>query len=199
MPYPTRKPPNEWIYFVLNGMVSPGTIPRGGVKGFGRATGWDIKRGKGTRGATLTLKDQPPCEGSITLQLIGPGGLYFDGSPSHDFADWDAFVAGVLSTPVTQQAAQGLGIYYPGFSAIDLSAVVIKHYSTLDHVGRGLYHVTIQMIEWSPPLPKSIVSTVASTKPDAGGGGKPAPPHPEDPRISALKAQIAAALKAATP
>lgn len=196
-PTSTDRNVNSWLWATIRGWPTPGTIPRGGIKGFKRETGWDIKKGKGTSGATLTLKDRPPCEGTITLQLIGPGGFYsFGGSyPSTDFQDWDAFVSLVLSISPAQQKAQGLSFYYPGLASIGLTSVVVKDYSPPDHVGRGLYLATINLIEWSPPPPVSIVSTPASKAPDTPDTATP----PQDPRITALQAQIAAASQAAAP
>ena len=196
MPYPTPTNPNEWLYAVIKGTPTPGTIPRGGVRGFTRPTGWDIKRGKGSKGATLTLKDQPPAQGSITMQLIGPGGFYADGTPSRDFAAWDNFVVGVLSISTTQQQAEGLAIYYPQFASIDLTAIVVEDYTGPEYVGKGLYHAVIKLIEWSPPPPVSIVQTPSGTSPD-----NPAPDTVpvQDPRIAALQAQIAAAAAANKP
>ena len=195
---PTVTDVNAWLYFKLLGTNSPGTIPRGGVRGFKRETGWDIKAGKGTKGATLTLKSQPPCKGSFILQLIGPGGFYAWGGPSTDFAQWDAFAANVLSiNPTIQQGLGGLAIYYPGFASIGLTAVVVAHYTGPEHIGRGMYHATIDLIEYCPPPPVSIVATPTSLKPDnpeAPGG-----PTPVDPRIAALQAAIAAANKASQP
>jgi hypothetical protein len=178
---------NSWMYFTLSGVKSPGTIPRGGVKGFRRETGWDEKAGKGTQGATLTLKTKPPVKGSITIQLITP----------QDFTDWDNFVLAVLSIPVTNQQADGLSIFYPQFSSIGLTTVVIAHYTGPEEVKPGLYYVTIEMIEWSPPPATSIVATVAATAPEQDNTQN-APP-PQDPRITQLQAQIAAASQAASP
>ena len=203
-PSPTSTAVNEWLYFRLLGTTSPGTIPRGGVRGFKRETGWDIKKGKGTKGATLTLKDQPPCHGSITLQLIGPGGFTsYSGqnqstTASRDFLDWDFFVENVLSiNPAIQQGLGGLAIYYPGFASIGLTAVVVAHYTGPEHVGRGLYHCVIDLIEYAPPPAVSIVQTPTSLKPDTNG---PTPaPKPQDPRIVALQQAIAAAAAASAP
>ena len=182
---------NQWLSFTLAGLQSPGTIPRGGIKGFKRETGWDIKKGKGVKGATLTLTSQPPCHGSITLQLIGPGGFYADGTPSTDFAQWDTFVAEVLtSETAAQQQAQGLAIYYPGFASINLTSVVVAHFTGPEHVGKGLYTVAIDLIEWTPPPPVSVVSTVSSQKQDSDSG---APAKPQDPRIVAAQQRLAAA------
>jgi hypothetical protein len=201
-PQPTMQPPlssvsvgfdtnqsyNGWIYFLLSGVQSPGTIARNGIKGFKRETGWDVKAGKGVRGATLTLKNMPPCEGSIVLQLV----------TAADFTAWDAFVSAVLAIPIESQQADGLSIFYPQFASIGLTTVVVKHFTGPEYQGKGLYHATIEIIEWSPPPNVSIVATVASTSPDQPDSDSSTPP-PEDPRIVALQAQIAAASQAATP
>lgn len=200
---PTPTDVNSWHYFTLNGFRSPGTIPRGGMKGFKRETGWDEKKGKGTKGATLTLKSAPPVKGTITLQLIGPGGLDAFARKSTDFGDWDNFVTNALALDPAKVQAKGLNIWYPSFASIGLTAVVIAHYTAPEHAGRGLYLVHIEVIEWSPPPPVSIVSTPSGKKPDGSGSGKGAPPI--DPRLLAelavaeidrATAQVEAALRA---
>lgn len=171
---------NAWITWQLSGVQCPGTLVRpGGLRGFKRETGWDIKKGKGTQGATLTLKDMPPVEGTFTNQLV----------TQQDFADWDNFVSAVLSTSAKDQQADGLSLYYPGLSSIGLNTVVVKNYSGPTYMGGGKFHVEVEVIEWQPPPNMSIVKTVAATAPD-----NPAPDTPpvEDPRITALEAQIAA-------
>lgn len=178
-PTPTLNPiqnANSWHTFTLGGQQSPGTIPRGGIRGFKRETGWDKKKGKGLQGATLTLKTQPPVEGSIALQLI----------TATDFANWDAFVSNALSISPTKQQAQGLAIYHPQFSSIGLTTVVVKNYSAPEHQGKGMYVATVELIEWAPPPPVNITSTVTATKPDVPDAEVP----PPDPRIVALQAQL---------
>jgi hypothetical protein len=174
---------NSWIKAQLSGVPTPGTIPPGGLKGFKRETGWDVKKGKGTQGATITLKDQSPVEGSVTLQLV----------TSQDFRDWDDFVENVLDLNPADQVANGLSWYYPGHTSIGLNAVVVKHYTGIEYQGRGMYHATFEVLEWFQPPPKSIVQTVASTEPDQDEDGQTTP---EDPRITAMQAQIAAANQA---
>lgn len=181
-PIPTVSPvsnANQWLYFQLKGVNSPGILEPGAIKGFLRETGWDEKKGKGTQGATLTLTSAPPVKGTITITLI----------TDQDFTNWDNFVANVLSISPAQQQTEGLAIYYPQFASIGLTSVVIKDYSGPEHVGRGKYHTTISMIEWVQPPSVSIVSTVAAQAPD-----NPAPDTVpvQDPRIAALQAQIAA-------
>ena len=176
---------NSWLKAQLGGVKTPGTIPVGGLRGFKRETGWDVKKGKGTKGATLTLKDQPPVEGTVICQL----------TTAQDFADWDDFVANVLDTDPETQQAEGLSWYYPGHVSISLSVVVIKHYTGIEYQGRGMYHGTFEIIEWGPPPAKSIVQTPAQEKPDANDPDTP--PAPEDPRLVALQAQLKAAEAAA--
>lgn len=188
-PTPTVNPiqnANLWMYFMLGGVPSPGTIPPGGIKGFKRETGWDKKKGKGSQGATLTLTSQPPMEGTITLQLITP----------QDFANWDNFVEAVLSISAADQKSYGLAIYHPQFSSQGLTAVVVAHYTGPEHQGKGKYFATIEMIEWSPPPSVSIVSTPAAQAPDAPDDTQVTPPNPE---IVALEAQIALLNRAANP
>ena len=179
-PTPTLNPidnANLWMYFQLRGVPSPGTIPRGGIKGFKRETGWDKKKGKGTQGATLTLTTVPPVEGSITLQLFTPA----------DFENWDTFVKNVLSISPAKQQAQGLTIYHPQFASIGLTNVVIANYTGPEHIGKGLYHVSIDFIEWQAPPAKSVVATVGQTFPDFPDTDVP----PQNPEITALQQQIA--------
>ena len=187
---------NDWQYVKLGGVNTPGTIPRGGLTGFKRETGWDKKKGKGTKGATLTLTSQPPCEGEVVLQLIGPGGFYSYAGASTDFAQWDAFVAAVLAISPTQQQAYGLAIYHPAFSSIGLTSVVVEWWTPPEHVGKGLYIVKMKLCEWQQPPPVSIAKTVAAQQPD-----KDAPDAipPIDPRLKGQNAQIAAAQAANRP
>jgi hypothetical protein len=188
VPTPTLNPigsSNLWHGFTLKGVLSPGTIPKGGIKGFKRSWGWDKKKGKGTQGATLTLTSAPVCEGTITIQLFTVA----------DFTAWDAFVANVLSIQPEQQKTSGLDIYYPAFSSIGLTTVVVESYSPPEHKGKGLYEVEIKLIEWSPPPAVNVTSTPDGTAPD---NTDPTTAPPVDPRVAALQAQIAALNKAAS-
>lgn len=178
-PSPTYLDPinnsQAWHYFTLQGLRSPGSIPRGGVRGFKRETGWEERKGKGTKGATLALVSAPPCRGTITLQFFQAQD--FATNVSH-IPNWDAFVNLVLSIDPAKQTAEGLAIYYPGFASIGLTQVVVKSYSPPEHKGRGLYTVEIELIEWVPPPAVNITSTVAATATDVEAT-KPAKPLTE--------------------
>jgi hypothetical protein len=195
-PQPTLLPPlttvsvgydvgqNPWLAPKLSGVSLPGTIVvPGGLQGFKRQTGWDIQAGKGTAGAQLILKDQPPVGGTVTMQLV----------TAADFAAWDAFVFAVLSISREDQKANGLSWYYPGHASIGLTVVVVENYTgPVPQKPGGVFHVTIQIIEWSPPPATSIVQTVASTSLDADDASTFSnQPANQDPRITALQNQIA--------
>lgn len=113
-----------------------------------------------------------------------------------DFNDWDSFVTAVLTIPVKAQQADGLAIYYPGFSSIGLTVVVVKHYTGPEPVGKGLFHASIQLIEWSSPPNMSIVQTVAAQKADVPDTTVP---QPTDPRVAAAAQARDAAYQAAFP
>jgi hypothetical protein len=168
---------NDWMYFTIAGINSPGSIPHDGIKGFKRETGWDVKKGKGTVGATLTLKDRPPCKGTIELDLI----------TSADFAGYDALIAQVLAVDAKAQQQTGFGIYHPAFTSIGLTQVVVAYYTPpLPSGTKRKYRVTIGFIEWQPPPPVSVVSTVASAAPDGSSKGPKAP----SPARQALQQQL---------
>lgn len=153
--------PNSWMHAKIGGTVTPGTIPKDGIRGLDRETGWDEQAGKGTKGATLVRKSQPPARGSITLQLFTP----------QDFNDWDAFVSNVLSVPADKQTAEGLSFFHSGQpTSGGITSVVVKKYTLIPrHMGRGMYHVTIDLIEWTPPPAATVVSTVATDASDQTG------------------------------
>ena len=195
-PTPTDQPPlvafaqspstalyNQWLTYFLAGIPCAGTIPRGGIKGFKRETGWDIKKGKGSAGATLTLQTLPPVEGTITNQLF----------TDQDFDDWDNFASTVLSTSVADQQASGLSIAYPQFASVGLTTVVVKNFTGPEYQGKGMYHVSVELIEWQSPPPTSIVKTVSSTLPDfAGTIYRFNGPQPLDAQSQAYEQQLAA-------
>ncbi len=179
---------NAWMFFTLKGFASPGTIPRGGIKGFKRETGWDEANGKGSAGAQLILTKKPPCKGSIIVQLI----------TGQDFTDWDNFVAQALAIPEQNQKASGLAIFHPSFASIGLTTVVVKHYSAPMEQRPGLYYCTIEFIEWSAPPAQSIVATVSTTAPEQDDTAAGVPPQ-RDPLIYAQQFTVALLQQAATP
>ena len=165
-PYGIQIPSNPSVLWVpkLGSSYVPGSIPIGGMKGFKRETGWDIRKGKGTAGAVLVRKTMPPVEGTVTTQLYS----------TQDFADWDAFVEASLSIDSGTQAANGIPWNYPGHGSIGLMRVVIKYFTGPEPVGKGMYHASFGVIEWFPPPQNtSIAYTVPAAvtlAPPVGSG-----------------------------
>ena len=148
---------NSWLRMQIGGVYTP-TIPRGGLRGFLRETGWDELHGKGSKGAKLIRKTAPPLRGAVTFQLFRDA----------DFQQWDYLVANVLyDAPSPTNPADGITIYYPAFTSVGFSKCVVKSYSPPDHMGRGMYHTIVELIEWQQPPPTSIVKAVQKSGPDA--------------------------------
>ena len=191
---------NAWLWPQIGGAFCPGTLLPGeqGLKGFERKTGWDVKAGKGTKGATLTLKDQPPVKGTITMRLL----------TANDMADHDAFVSQVLSIDNATQQASGLSYSYPGHRGIGLNTIVIEGWK-LQPMKGGVHHLVIDVLEWSQPPDTSVVSTVTFSSDDidlppnvtdqGGGVFRFAPVTPPDPALASRQAQIAALTPQAFP
>lgn len=176
-------PYNAWLNFVLGGVTSPGTIVPGGIKGFKKRTGWDSKAGKGTAGATMTIKGLPLTKGSITIQLL----------TQQDQADLDSFINAVCAISVNDQSADGLSFFHPSIPW--LSAVVIGHpgdeggYSPLEYV-KGKLLWTLDLTEWLPPIAQSVVATPAAVAPEQNNGVNQ--PAAVDPRIAQKQAELQA-------
>ena len=58
--------PEEWDPLTLAGVLVPGLVK---VTGWKRATNYDVKVGKGTAGATITLAGKPPAKGQIEFRV----------------------------------------------------------------------------------------------------------------------------------
>ena len=150
---------NSWLRMLIGGVSTP-TIPRGGLRGFLRETGWDELHGKGSKGATLIRKTAPPLRGAVMFQLFKDA----------DFQQWDYLVANVLyDAPSPTNPADGINIYYPAFASVGFTKCVVKSYSPPDHMGRGLYHTIVELIEWQQPPPTSIVKAVQKAAGDLTG------------------------------
>lgn len=168
---------SDWQVIYIASTPSPGAISVDGIRGFKRETGWDIKKGKGTKGATLTIKDYPPAEGEIEFQLW---------LPEH-FDDWAQFRPLLKFDNAKASNANALDIYHPSLADVKINSVVVKNISPIYHRGRGLYVVSVEFIEWFPVPAKSIIKTTSASSPT----NKPTTPgDPADPIAEAQQKQI---------
>ncbi len=157
-----------WDIVLLAGHVSPGRCE---VTGATRSQEWDVKRGKGAAGATITYTGIKPAEPKVKL--------YF-WLPSH-FDAWTKFLP-LLQTDPTKKTPTALAIYYPSLAVIGISSVVVKEIGAIEYEQTGLYSVTIDFLEYLPPPKKSAVGTPTTSTQGAnkskGGAAAGTPPDP---------------------
>lgn len=153
--------PQTWDVVVIAGQTSPGLCE---VSEFKRAHEWDVKKGKGTLGATITFVSKPPAKGSVTFKAW---------TAAH-FAAWDIFYSLFKYDP-TKKTVTGVDIYHPSLADIELNAVVTESIGNWVHKGAGLYERVVEFLEFFPTPPKPAVGTAGKgasyTNPDSKKGG----------------------------
>ncbi len=151
--------PRSWDVVDLGGVFSPGFCTWEGWK---RHNEWDRKKGKGTRGSTQTLVQQPEAQGSFVFHIWDNGTL---GTGHDHFAEWDAF-SPLLQYDPTKKKPQAITIYHPALATLDppVNSVVVEDVEALTHVGDGMYTITVKMSEFFPVPPKSNVGTPTTAK-----------------------------------
>jgi len=178
--------PQEWDVVFVSGVRSPGIIKDGNLGEWKRTHDFDIKKGKGTLGATVTFTNKPPAEGTITFMLW----------TAAQFAAWDSFLP-LLKYDPTKKTVTAVDIYHPALDAIDVSSVVCTKIGNVVHEGKQLYSITVDFLEYFPTPALSAVSTPNQTTgspPPPGNTGDP-PPNAataEEKEISSLLAQATA-------
>ena len=149
--------PEAWDKVEIGLTESPGVCV---ISGAERKYGWDIKRGKGTLGGTLTFNEAPPVEFSIKFLLW----------EEEHFEDWATFRTLFKYDP-TKKETTAVDIYHPSLADIDVKSVVCKKIGGIEHEGKQLYSITVDLIEYHPPPKKSAVSTPDTSKPNANQSG----------------------------
>lgn len=169
--------PTQWDTIQLGGVQSPGICYVGEFK---RSHEWDVKKGKGTLGGTITFVGRPPAKGSIKFLLW---------QASH-FVQWDAFLPQLKYNP-TKQTVQAVEIYHPSLAAIDLSQVVTESIGNVIHEGGNLFTITVEFLEYFPPPKTSATSTPTMAQPNTDPSANPPDPY------AAQQAQIGQLLQEA--
>lgn len=173
--------PQDWDYVIIGGVKSPGICK---VSGFSRKNEWDLKKGKGTIGATLTFVGKPPAKGKIVWQIW----------TSEQYESWISFRQ-LLKYDPTKKSVTAIDIYYPSLDDIDIHSVVCEDLGQLEHQGNQLYTIEAEFIEYFPPPKKSAVSTPGGSK--STSSKTKTPGTQPDPIGDAQQAEIAKLLKEA--
>lgn len=184
--------PQYWDVVEIAGVKSPGYCEVGEFK---RQHDFDVKKGKGTVGGTLTFVQKPPAEGSIKFYLWDNGTL---GTGHNHFDEWDNFLP-LLKYDPTKRSVQAVTIWHPSLDAIDVANVVCTKIGNPVHEPpkAGMYSITVDFLEYFPPPKASAVSTPSTSKGNAGPPATPGaqPPTAQDEyqkQIAALLAQAEA-------
>src|SRR5262245_14480099 len=96
---------HEEVYdsIVLAGVRSPGRVT---LSGHDRKIGWDIKKGPGTSGASMTRTSEDPVEFTASFYL----------STREDFDAWPAF-DGLIRSTTSGTKPKALDVYHPDLIA----------------------------------------------------------------------------------
>jgi len=176
--------PQDYDVVRIGGIECPGICE---VSGFERPTEWDVKKGKGTKGGTATLSQLPPAKGSIKFLLW----------TSFHFEAWNAIYRAQFKYDPTKKSLNAVDIYHPSLAEIDIHSVVTESIGAVEHDGKGLYSITVKLLEYLPPPKKSATGTPSGSKSDpkkSGASGKS-----DDPIADAQQREIAKLTKEAFP
>lgn len=175
--------PQAWDVVQIGQQSSPGLCK---LSGFKRGHEFDVKRGKGTLGATVTFVGRPPAKGTITFKLW----------TAQHFAAWDSFRP-LLKYDPTKKAVQAVDVYHPSLADIEMTSFVVEGIGAIEHQGDGLYQCVVELLEYFPPPKASAVSTPSGSV-STGTGGSGASGTPADPVADAQQKEIAALLNKAS-
>lgn len=142
--------PQIWDSILIGGVQSPGMCK---VHEFRRAHEFDVKKGKGAFGATITFVGRPPAKGDITFYLWA----------SSHFVAWENFRL-LLKYDPTKKAVQAIDIYHPSLADIDITSVVTESIGNIVHEGDQLYSITVSFLEYFPPPKVAAISTPTTSQ-----------------------------------
>lgn len=170
--------PQDYDVVKIDGVENPGIIAPGGISGFKRETEWDVKKGKGTKGGTMTLSQLPPAKGSIKFLLW---------SDFH-FEAWDTIYRARFKFDPTKKTKNAVDIFHPALAKLDIHSVVTESIGPETPEGKGLWSITVELAEYLPPPPKNITSTPSGS--GANGGKAGSTGKSDDPIADAQQAEI---------
>jgi hypothetical protein len=175
--------PQSWDTLFIGRVESPGLCE---VSGFARTYDFDVKKGKGAYGATITFTQRPPAKGSVKFYLWLP----------RHWDEWDIFLP-LLKYDPTKKAIQAVDIYYPSLADIFITSVVTTEVGAIEHEGQGYYSRTVKLLEYFPPPPVSAVSTPKGSTTNAQLGGSKDVGNPLQSAIDKENAEMQLLLKKA--
>ncbi len=152
--------PEEWN--VIRVIGNPGTVSPGicVLSGWDRKHGVDVKKGKGSKGATITFTDFPPVEGEIEFFLWDNGSL---GTGHNHFYEWSLFLP-LLKIDPTKKSPQAINIFHPALDDLGISSVLCVEIGPLMRGAGLMYSSKCKFLEYTPQPKGSAVGTAKGTK-----------------------------------
>ncbi len=174
--------PQAYDKVTIGGVECPGIVK--GVDAFKTKREFDVKKGKGTFGATITFVGRPPATGSLTF-------LFWNKSQE---TAWISFRDQFKFDP-TKKAINAIDIFHPWLNEIDMNSFVCEGIGAVKDEGKKLYSITVDLIEYFPPPNKNATGTPSGST--STGGKKDPSGTSDDPIASAQQKEIASLLKEA--
>ena len=162
----------------IGGLPNPGICKIGAIK---RKNTWDVKKGKGTLGATITFVGRDPISFTIEFQLW---------TPDH-FTAWGSYRKQFEFDP-TKKGVTAIGLFHPLLSDLGINAVVCESIGAFENKGKNLWVVEVGLLEYFPP-PKAAASGTPTGSKNNTDANKP-PGTPTDPIADAQQKEIASLL-----
>lgn len=163
--------PSEWNYVRIGGQVVPLLCIVSEAK---KHNTWDVKRGKGSKGAQYSYTGLEPAHFTITFRLWQTPGVTSPVGGQDDFAVWDSIVS-LLQYDPTKQTITAVEIYHPSLVSSNITSVITEDIGNVLPVDpenpNGEYRVTVGFIDYTPAPPQNVTGN-----PNGSAGGLPHPP-----------------------
>jgi hypothetical protein len=165
--------PQAWDAIVVAGQKSPGLCK---FEELHRPFGWDVKKGKGADGATLTHTGRQLAKWKTRHQLW---------TPAH-FIAWGSWSQLLKYEPVKGIPVQALDVFHPALVAVDVAVAIVVNLGAPLHKGKGLYEAVVEWLEYRPPPPAKATAT-----PKSGDNAGDLPDAPKQNPLVVAKAALA--------
>ena len=170
--------PEAYDLFVVEGVLAPGIVAKGGIVGFKREHTFEFKKGKGKKGAPPTLTQLPEAKGSVKFLLW----------TAEHFQEWDESFRAKWQYDPTKKKKQAIGVFHPTLAKNGVTAVVCTSIGEETSEGNGLWSITLELSEYFPEDPKNATGTPSGAKVNTPGGGPTGTSN--DPIADAQQAEI---------
>lgn len=141
---------------LLGNLESPGIVT---LSGHGRPQDWDVKKAKGTVGATTKHNGSTVAQFVAEFHLAGYTG---DEQGDDDFAKWDAF-QDLVHSLTSGPRPKAVPVYHPDLARNNITTVTNGEIGGMRHDGMGGALVQIKFLEYIPPRPRRVSSPERSS------------------------------------